>query len=555
MKSLFPIGVASLLSLLFGSPNSSVFFRDVSNEIGVDFQHDRCATRHKYLVETMGSGVALFDFDNDGYLDLYFANGASLVSPEHISQNRLYRNLGNGRFADVTASSGTAGTGYGMGVACGDYNNDGWVDLYVVNFGKNILYRNNGNGTFTDVTDRSGVGNAQWGSSAAFFDLENDGDLDLYVVNYLEYGLENPRRCGDENNRAYCHPSHFPGARDVLYRNNGDGTFSDITQSAGVDGLKGKGLGIGLWDFDDDGFLDLYIANDTDMNFLYHNKGDGTFRDISLQSGAAFDENGVAEAGMGVTIGDYDQDGRADIFVTNFSGETNTLYRQEKPLFFRDVTHDAGLALPSLPYVGFGTCFFDYDADSDLDLFVANGHILDNIEAFSDSITYPEPNLLFENRGGRFLDVSPGSSINREGLFVSRGTALGDLDNDGDLDLVVSNSGGRPQILLNETPQGNRLMIQVAGKESNRSAIGTRVRWVVNGRAGQAMVDTSGSYLSAKDPRIFIGAGPATALSRLEVTWSTGKLQVFQSLQTGFLYRLSEGDEIQKIAKFRSSQP
>jgi hypothetical protein len=256
-----------------------------------------------------------------------------------------------------------------------------------------------------------------------------------------------------------------------------------------------------------------------------------------------------------VTIGDYDQDGRADIFVTNFSGESNTLYRQEKPLFFRDTTHDAGLALPSLPYVGFGTCFFDYDTDGDLDLFVANGHILDNIEAYSDSVTYAEPNQLFENRGGRFLDVTTGSSINREGLFVSRGTALGDLDNDGDLDLVVSNSGGRPQILLNETPQGNRLMIQLAGKESNRSAIGTRVRWVVNGRASQSMVDTSGSYLSAKDPRIFIGAGPASAVSRLEVTWTSRKAQVFESLQTGFLYRLSEGDEIRKIGKFRSQQP
>ncbi len=211
----------------------------------------------------------------------------------------------------------------------------------MVNFGKNILYRNNGNGTFTDATDRSGVGDTQWGSSAAFFDLENDGDLDLYLVNYLEYGLENPKRCGDEKHRAYCHPSHFPGARDVLYPNNGDGTFTDITRIAGVDGLKGKGLGIGLWDFDDDGFLDVYIANDTEMYLFYHNKGDGSFRDISLQSGAAFDENGVAEAGMGVTIGDYDRDGRADIFVTNFSGETNTLYRQEKPLFFRDVTHEA----------------------------------------------------------------------------------------------------------------------------------------------------------------------------------------------------------------------
>lgn len=552
----------SLVPLSLVGLKQSPIFRGVSSQIGVRFKHDRSATQQKYLIETMGSGVALIDFDRDGWMDIYFVNGAYLSPVEGASSfdksdprywNRLYRNLGNGTFQDVTAKARVQGMGYGMGVATGDCDNDGWDDLYVTNFGRNILFRNNGDGTFTDVTDRAGVAGSRWGSSAAFLDLENDGDLDLFVVNYLDYRLDPPKLCEDHGSRSYCHPSHFQGVPNVLYRNDGDGTFSDISKAAGIANPIGKGLGIGLWDFNDDGFLDVYIANDTEMNFLYLNNGNGTFKDISLQSGTAFNENGVAQAGMGVTVGDYNLDGRADIFVTNFEGETNTLYGNEGSMFFRDVTFEAGVGESSLPYVGFGTAFFDYDADGDLDLFVANGHILDNVSTFSDSITYPQPNLLYENRNGHFQDVSGSSGINQTGIFVSRGTALGDLDNDGDLDLVVSNSGDRPQILINEAPQGNGLVLQLVGKESNRSAIGARIRWKSKDRFLHTMVDTSGSYLSTKDPRILIGAGSATAITALEVAWPGRKIQSIGNLQAGFFYRLTEGGGVARVRSLKSS--
>ncbi len=548
------LGPILLISALLAN-NQSVAFRDVWSQTGIPFTHTRGKSPEKYLVETMGSGVALFDYDGDGNLDIYFLNGCDLLSDSSKTRgsNRLYKNLGNLRFLDVTETTGTSGRGYGMGVACGDYNNDGWVDLYVVNFGKNILYRNNGDGTFSDVTDVSGTGDAKWGSSAAFFDLENDGDLDLYVVNYLDYSITSARLCGDSKSRAYCHPSHFAGAPDVLYRNNNDGTFTDVSSIAGVANPGGKGLGIALWDFNEDGLADLYIANDTVMNFMYLNQGNGTFRDVALSAGVAVNEHGLAEAGMGVTIGDYDRDGRADIFVTNFSGETNTLYHFQKPFLFRDVTEEAGLGRSSLPYVGFGTCFLDYDSDGDLDLFVGNGHVLDNPEAYSDSVAYAQPNLLYENVGGRFVDVSTVSRINQAGIFVSRGVAVGDLDNDGDFDLVVSNSGDRPQILVNNSARGNRLLLQLSGAESNRSAIGTRLRWWVGGEYFHTFLDTSGSYLSARDPRVLIGLGRSQHISKLEVLWPTGKSQRFQDIRAGFAYTLREGGSVQQLGRLKEA--
>ena len=541
-------GLGLLLSLATAGDRSGVRFRDVWEEKGVDSKHDRRGTDSKYLVETMGSGVALLDFNRDGHLDLYLVGGAPLDgAASSRGEGRLHQNRGDGTFRDVTEAAGASGSGYGMGVASGDYDNDGWVDLYLTQFGPNILYRNNGDGTFADVTDRAGVGDDRWGSSAAFFDFDNDGSLDLYVVNYLEYRLTDARLCGDEGRRGYCHPSLFPGARDVLYRNNGDGTFSDISHRSGVGSIPGRGLGIGLWDLDDDGFLDVYIANDTEMNFLLRNRGEGTFEDLSLVSGTALDQNGAPQSGMGVALGDTDGDGSPEIFVTNFESETNTLYRRESGLTFRDVTYEVGLGESSLPYVGFGTCFLDWDADGDLDLFVANGHILDNLDSFSDAVSYRQPNLLYENREGRFLEVSEPSRINRGGDYVSRGTALGDLDNDGDLDLVVSNSGGRPQILLNETPQGHRILLELVGSRSNRSAIGARLDWRREGKVHSAFVDPSGSYLSARDPRLFVGLGESKLLSGGKIRWPSGMVQELSSLESGYRYRLVEGEQVEKI--------
>ena len=564
MKRVLWLAGLILLPRLLAQTTTPILFRDVATEIGIDFKHSRCLTEDKYMNETMGSGVALLDYDNDGYLDLYLLTNSAASTRDAGCRfsNRLYRNRGDGTFVDVTNPSGAGGRpGYAMGAASADYDNDGWTDLYLTYFGSNVLYRNNGDGTFADVTVSAGVGDQGWASSAIFFDLDNDGHLDLYVVNYLNYQPPDVEPCTNpEGERAYCTPQQFPGAADVLYRNNGDGTFTDVSREAGVWNPQGKGLGVAIWDLNDDGYLDLYIANDTRMNFLYANTGNGSFADMSLLSGAGFDSDGLPEAGMGTTIGDYDLDGRADLFVTNFESETNTLYRGEGSLRFEDVTFRAGVGESSLRFVGFGTCFFDADADGDLDLFVANGHIDSTVERIPllaanpapppGAISYAQPNLLYENRDGRFWDISESAGINGRGAFVSRGTALGDLDNDGDLDLVVSNSGDRPQVLLNETPQGHRAVLVLEGRQSNRSAIGARLSWQAKGRTYTTFVDRGGSYLSARDPRVFIGFGEAGAVRSLEVRWPAGSVQRFEELKPGFLYRLIEGKAVEIVQPY-----
>ena len=420
-------------------------FLDVTATTGIEFKHQRGASDKKHLVETMGSGCALLDYDSDGLLDVLLINGGttpdSLVS-EPVRPHALYRNMGGGKFKDVTAQAGIVGNGnYGQGVAVGDYDNDGHPDVYITNFGPDILYHNNGDGTFSDVTSALASAIAALGSSAAFFDFDNDGYLDLYVVNYVNYRYDANPVCTEKNIRSYCHPRYFSGVPAKLYRNLGNGRFQDVSEKSGIARLEGKSLGVVAADFDGDGWMDVYVANDTTRNFLLKNNGNGTFADVTLISGTGYNSEGEAEASMGVDASDYDGDGLLDLVVTNYDLETNALYRNEGGWQFSDKRWSAGLAKADHRFLGFGTGFFDFDNDGDRDLFIVNGHVLDNIELIREGFTYAQPNQLLENRGGVFFENLEFLRYSSLSPKVGRGAAFGDVDNDGDLDLLVSNSG------------------------------------------------------------------------------------------------------------------
>lgn len=534
---------------------SPLFSQMLPEETGVLFRHENGAAGEKEMIETMGSGCALLDYDKDGRLDIYLVNGARLPSfskqaPQYF--NRLYRNEGNFRFSDVTSTAGVAGNGYGMGVTAADYDNDGFTDLYVTNFGSNQLLRNGGNATFVDVTAKAGVGAGGWSTSAAFFDYDRDGYLDLYVCRYLEYQLEKQRYCGQPELgwRSYCLPDLFPAASDRLFRNNGDGSFTDVSLEAGMARVKGKGLGVTVSDFDRDGWIDIFVANDRTRNFLFRNKGDRTFEEVGLQAGVALSTDGVARAGMGTDFGDFDQDGWPDVVVTNFETEGLALFRNQGSRFFRDESGERGLMEASFPYVGFGVRFMDYDNDGWLDLFVVNGHILDDIERYKPHMTYPQPKLLLRNDGQRFSPVRGASTSALAKLSVGRGAAFGDLDNDGAVDVVISNNNGSCELLRNEvgSPE-NSLLLKLVGTKSNRDGFGGRVEL----RFGKAVrvVEAKGaaSYLSSNDPRLHVGLGAATRVDEVKVHWPSGKLQTLTALRAGFLYEISEDKGVVRSLK------
>lgn len=521
--------------------NHEIQFVDVTAEAGIRFRHVNGAKGDYHLPETIGSGGAFFDYDTDGDLDLYLVNSGNLTSAdsEGTYTSILYRNNGNGTFMDVTDTAGVGNSGnYGMGAACGDYDNDGDPDLYVTNFGANVLYQNNADGTFTDVTEAAGVGDALWGTSATFFDYNRDSYLDLYVANYVLYSLDVAYRpCGVHGIRTHCHPKNFDGAPDRLYRNNGDGTFTDATQAAGFGGIggphSGKGLGVVAADFNNDGEPDVYVANDDTPNFLFYNNGDGTFTETGLLAGCAFSFDGVAQAGMGVDAGDFNGDGHLDIFVTNLSHETNALYRNNGDGTFSDIVYEANLGKESYLFVGFGTRLFDYDNDGYSDIFIANGHIIEAIAQVTDVLTYAQRNQLFHNNGdGTFTEVSfeSGPYFRREG--VSRGAIFGDYDNDGDIDIVVTQSNQPAELLRNEG--GNRrnwVRIKLVGTASNRDGIGARVTATAGSESQMQEVRTGLSYLSSNDPRILFGLGDHTRIDRLEIRWPSGIVQVLENLE------------------------
>ena len=526
-----------LLTLIFiGSATAQPpIFVDATEEAGIHFKHSNGKTEHKHIIETMGSGVVFFDYDTDGDADLYFVNSGGIPQARQDTQqarlgNVLYRNEGDGRFIDVTEISGTGDTGYGMAAAAGDIDNDGDADLYVANFGEDTLYRNNGDGTFTDITKAAGVDNTLWGIAVVYLDFDVDGDLDIFVVNYLVYELSMPVTTF-KGIVGYGHPRSYEGTPDVLYRNNGDGTFTNITETAGVTNpTEGRGMAAVACDYDNDGFPDIYVTNDTNRNFLYRNNGDGTFTDESLFIGVGYDESGVAEGSMGVDCGDYNGDGWLDLIVAN--SEKVTLYKNEQGLLFIDVTADSGLQQPTLPFVGFSPLFLDYDNDGHLDLFCANGHPQDVIEILMDHETYAQRDQMFQNKGdGTYMDVSETAGAYFTEALVGRAAATADYDNDGDTDIVIMNSNQRAVLLRNDGGNTNNWIgIKLVGSQNNRDGIGAKVTVSTEDMTQMREVKSGSSYASGSDTRLLFGLGEIQHIEKITIVWQGGTTQVLKNV-------------------------
>jgi hypothetical protein len=532
--------LASLFAqTLNAQPASHRGFRDVAQSAGVRFRNCASHTSQKYLPETMCGGVAMFDYDNDGWLDLFFVNGAALQDPmrpgalpdKHDPRfwNRLYRNNRDGTFTDVTEKAGLQGFGYGMGVAVGDYNNDGFADLYVTALGGNALYRNNGDGTFSDVTPKAAVAGSGWSTGACFVDFDRDGLLDLVVARYLDWSFDRNPYCGEKKPgyRSYCHPDQFNPIAPLVFRNNGDGTFSDVSLKSGLGKTRGKALGIAINDFDQDGWPDLVIANDSFPQQLFRNNRDGTFSEVALDLGLAYDDDGRAFAGMGVDFADYDNDGWPDIFINSLPNQRYALYRNRGGKSFDYMSGASGLSATSLPHSGWGAKFIDYDNDGWKDLFVAQGHVMDNIELTQPGMHFRENLLLLHNERRRFADVSKQAGPAFQIPFAARGAAFGDFNNDGSVDIAVNCNDGPAVVLMNQGRPGHHwLILKLAGTKSNRDGIGARVRVTSeSGLTQYAFVSTAASYLSASDRRVHFGLGTDRGIKELRVDWPSGATQ------------------------------
>jgi hypothetical protein len=546
LESLAAMGLVLPLPLLQAAtspaPSSAPVF-DVKHPRGLDFKHVNSPTPQKYLIETMGGGVALLDYNNDGLLDIFLVNSGDLTNPMHPPEkfnrqdpknwNRLYRQNPDGSFTDVTKEAGLASAGdgnYGIGVAVGDYDNDGFPDLYVTSYGKNVLYHNNGDGTFTDVTAKAGVAAGGWSSSAGFFDYDNDGHLDLFVTRYMLWDTQTSKICGQEW-QTYCPPGEFPPTTNILYRNRGDGTFEDVSQRSGISASKGRSLGVSFADYDGDGFTDVFVANDGMRQFLFHNNGNGTFTELALEAGAGLTDAGKPISGMGTVFQDYDNDGRPDILVTVLPREVYALFHNDGNGLFSYRSLQAGLGLLSAASSGWGVGLEDFNNDGWKDIFVAQSHVLDNVETIDHMLHYKETPLLALNKDGRFERADSGVTT----PIAGRGVAFGDLNNDGWQDVVVSTLGGEPLVLMNRGGAGYWLNITLRGTRSNRDGLGSRV--VVNGQT--RIATTSGSYVSASDKRLHFGLGPAET-AKVEVYWPSGAHQTLEGVKANQFLEIKE---------------
>lgn len=534
-----------------GSLPDGAKFIDVTSASNINFEYVASHTSRKYLLETMGSGVALFDYDNDGRLDIYAVNAAPLSDPTPkgtIPQktgpkywNRLYHQKPDGTFEDVTEKAGLQGAGYGMGVAVGDYDNDGFEDLYVTAYGGNRLYHNNGNGTFSDVTVQAGVAGNGWSTSAAWVDLDGDGLLDLVVLRYLEWDFDDIY-CGEhrEGYRSYCHPDSFHAIVPLVYHNDGKGHFTEIAQKSGL-AAAGKGLGIAFADYDRDGRVDLFVANDSMPEFLFHNKGNGVFEEVALQSGVAVDSEGHSYAGMGVDFADYNNDGLPDLVVTDLASQIYALYRNNGDGTFNYESYPSGIGLMTMKHSGWGVRFLDFDNDGWKDLLIAQGHDLDTIQLTFPDLRYKEPMLLARNTGKGFIDVSAQAGEVFQKAWVGRGLAIGDIDNDGRLDAVVTTNDGTLHVLHNATQNQNHwLTLELVGHRSNRDAIGAEVKMVSAKGAQWATVTTAGSYLSSSDKRVHFGLGSETIARTIEIRWPSGIRQTLKDIHADQILQVQE---------------
>ena len=551
-KSIYPI-LLLIITVFYhsGAVSSDQIFIDVTETAGIQFEHTDGKSGKRLFNEFLGSGGGFFDYDGDGDIDIYLVNGAIQIGnvKDKLHHNVLYRNDGDGTFTDVTEVAGVGSTGYGVGATVGDYDNDGDLDLYVTNFGTDQLYQNQGDGTFKDVTALARVGNQEWGTSCVFVDIDNEGHLDIYVANYAIYEPQKDKRCDERGVHVYCGPHAYPAVHDTFYLSDGDGTFTDVsTKYRPSDLVPMHGLGVTFGDYDGDGDMDLYVANDQDPNFLFQNDGKGKFLEVALISGVCYNDMGKEEAGMGTDFGDYNNDGKLDITVSNYQTETNTLYHNHDSSFFMDNTIPSGIAEVTHGYLGWGIKFFDYDNDGFQDIFVANGHLMDNITVLEKHVSYPQKNLLFRNLGdGTFSNVVSevdGLSLKK----VSRGAAIGDYDNDGDLDILVTNCNQSPDLLQNAVGNKNNwIQVQLDGLKSNRSGFGARIKVVTGEHVQYREVHSGGSYLSFHDIRAHFGVGKAEKIDMLEIRWPSGQVDKKTDLTTNQRYLVVEGRNIIKL--------
>jgi enediyne biosynthesis protein E4 len=529
---------------------SAIRFDNVIEPSKIKFKLKNSVSPQRYTFETMVGGVTVFDYNNDGFLDIFFTNGAAIPSLEKTDPsywNRLFRNNGDGTFTDVTEKAGLQGIGYSMGVAAGDYDNDGFVDLYVTGVNRNQLFHNNGDGTFTDVTEKAAVGGMvpklgkAWSVAAGWFDYNNDGLLDLFVVNYLNYSVKTATPCVQQGLPAYCSPVDFLGTPNILYRNNGDGTFTDVSEQSHISKYVGKGMGLAFADYDNDGFTDIFVSNDTFENYLLHNNRDGTFTNVALLAGVAYNAFGNAIAGMGADFRDIDNDGKPDIFETAMFGEGFPLYKNLGDGQFQDVTATAGLSVLTSRSTAWGVGVFDFDNDGNKDLFTANADILDNSMELAHR-PYPLPNRVFRNKGGlAFEDLSAKAGTSFQVPAPHRGAAFGDINNDGRIDVVVTVLNGQPEIWMNRSNSGNHwIILKLVGVKSNRDGLGTKVKLTTSLGSQHNQATTAVSYNSSSDKRVHFGLGSASVVDTIELTWPSGIKQVLKNVKADQILTVTE---------------